>query len=384
MKFDMEKSVLAEMAEKAKRIASDSLPAEMLRGVCLECSRSEQEVSMIATDLSMSVFLKGPAEVIESGRIVINARLLFDIISHAPGDVVRFWADYKKNMVRIRSQKSTYNIMFLSAKHYPRPDMPFPEDTVKISGIPGMAAKTAFAVNEDSANRALGCICLRTHKNRIQAAASNGSCVMLTKQDADAGEEKQFLLPGKQFLKLAAMSSNEDEYSMGSIQNRVVFMKKGMMVSLETFWDVTFLDTDRVIQSVTPQYTATVDAKDMKNALDMMSVDGEIRIVNILFGKTSVIVSCNGNVSAREELPAKISMEMPKGGFYYSFKDSYHLFRLIHGIAQIKIDKNGLMLVRGRDELFFQLPRRPGEQAKKPESKAKAGNKEKTAKKAAA
>ena len=123
---------------------------------------------------------------------------------------------------------------------------------------------------------------------------------------------------------------------------------------------------------------------DMKNALDMMSVDGEIRIVNILFGKTSVIVSCNGNVSAREELPAKISMEMPKGGFYYSFKDSYHLFRLIHGIAQIKIDKNGLMLVRGRDELFFQLPRRPGEQAKKPESKAKAGNKEKTAKKAAA
>ena len=97
------------MAEKAKRIASDSLPAEMLRGVCLECSRSAQEVSMIATDLSMSIFLKEPAEVIESGRIVINARLLFDIISHAPGDVVRFWADYKKNMVRIRSQKSTYN-----------------------------------------------------------------------------------------------------------------------------------------------------------------------------------------------------------------------------------------------------------------------------------
>lgn len=384
MKFEMEQSVLAEMAEKVKKVASDSLPVEMLRGVCLECSRSAQEVSMIATDMSMSVFLKGPAEVIESGRIVINARLLFDIISHAPGDAVRFWADYKKNMVRIRSQKSTYDILFLSAKDYPKPDMPFPEDTVKISGIRKIAAKTAFAVNENSAAKALGCVCLRIHKNRIQAEASNGSCVMLTKQDADAGEEKQFLLPGKQLLKLAAMSSDEDEYSMGSIQNRVVFMKKGMMVSLETFRDVTFLDTDRVIQSVTPQYTATIEAKDMKNALDIMSVDGEIRTVNILFGKTSVIVSSDGNVSVRAELPAKVSMEMPKGGFYYSFKDSYHLFRLIQGIAQIKVEKSGVMLVRARDELFFQLPRRPGEQAKKSESKTKAGNKEKSAKKAAA
>ena len=365
MKFEMEKSVLAEMAEKAKRIASDSLPAEMLRGVCLECSRSEQEVSMIATDLSMSVFLKGPAEVIESGRIVINARLLFDIISHAPGDVVRFWADYKKNMVRIRSQKSTYNIMFLSAKHYPRPDMPFPEDTVKISGIPGMAAKTAFAVNEDSANKALGCICLRTHKNRIQAAASNGSCVMLTKQDADAGEEKQFLLPGKQFLKLAAMSSNEDEYSMGSIQNRVVFMKKGMMISLETFRDVTFLDTDKVIQSVTPQYMATLEASDLKNALDMMTLDSETLSVNILFQENAVVVKCGGKVSAETALPAKVSVETPKGGFHYSLADFYQLARVIHGMAQIKIDKNGVMLLRSRDELFFQLPKRPETHAAK-------------------
>lgn len=384
MKFEMEQSSLAEMAGKVKKIASDSLPAEILRGVYLECDEEAQEVSMIATDASMSVFLKEAAKVRESGRIVINARLLFDIISHAPGNTVSFQADYKRSAVEIRSGQSAYNILFLSAEDYPKPDMPFPEDTVRISGICGLAAKIAFAVNEDSPNKALSCVCLHTRKNRVQAAASNGSCVMLTKQDADAGEEKQFLLPKKQFLKLAAMSTDEDEYRMGAIQNRVVFMKKGMMVSLETFWDVTFLDTDRLIQSVTPQYTATVEAKDMKNALDMMSVDGEIRIVNILFGKTSVIVSCDGNVSARAELPAKISMEMPKGGFYYSFKDSYHLFRLIHGIAQIKIDKNGLMLVRGRDELFFQLPRRPGEQAKKPESKAKAGNKEKTAKKAAA
>lgn len=320
---------------------------------------------MIATDASMSVFLKETANVQESGRIVINARLLFDIISHAPGNTVSFQADYKRSAVEIRSGQSAYNILFLSAKDYPKPDMPFPEDTVRISGICGLAAKTAFAVNEDSSNLALNCVCLRTHKNRIQVAASNGACMMLTKRDIDAGEEKQFLLPMKQFLKLAAMSTDEDEYSMGAIQNRVVFMKKGMMVSLETFWDVTFLDTDRVMQSVTPQYTATVEAKDMKNALDMMSVDGEIRIVNILFGKTSVIVSCNGNVSARAELPAKVSVETPKGGFHYSLADFYQLARVIHGMAQIKIDKNGVMLLRSRDELFFQLPKRPETHAAK-------------------
>ena len=379
MKFEMEQSSLAEMAGKVKKIASDSLPAEILRGVYLECDEEAQEVSMIATDASMSVFLKEAAKVRESGRIVINARLLFDIISHAPGNTVSFQADYKRSAVEIRSGQSAYNILFLSAEDYPKPDMPFPEDTVRISGICGLAAKIAFAVNEDSPNKALSCVCLHTRKNRVQAAASNGSCVMLTKQDADAGEEKQFLLPKKQFLKLAAMSTDEDEYRMGAIQNRVVFMKKGMMVSLETFRDVTFLDTDRVIQSVTPQYMATLEASDLKNALDMMTLDSETLSVNILFQENSVVVKCGGNISAKTALPAKVSVETPKGGFHYALADLYELTRVIRGIAQIKIDKNGVMLLRSRDELFFQLPKRPERQVKKIETEAKTKAAEKAA-----
>ena len=58
MKFEMEQSSLATMAGKAKKIASDSLPAEILCGVYLECDAEAQEVSMIATDASMS--LKNP------------------------------------------------------------------------------------------------------------------------------------------------------------------------------------------------------------------------------------------------------------------------------------------------------------------------------------
>ena len=40
MKFEMEQSSLAEMAGKVKKIASDSLPAEILRGVYLEDRKS--------------------------------------------------------------------------------------------------------------------------------------------------------------------------------------------------------------------------------------------------------------------------------------------------------------------------------------------------------
>ena len=104
MKFEMQQSTLAEMSEKVKKTVNNSLSVEMLRGVYLECSEETQEVSMIATDTSMSVFLKEPARVAESGRIVMNARLLFDIISHAPGDTVSFSADYTRRMVRIKSE----------------------------------------------------------------------------------------------------------------------------------------------------------------------------------------------------------------------------------------------------------------------------------------
>ena len=70
-------------------------------------------------------------------------------------------------------------------------------------------------------------------------------------------------------------------------------------------------------------------------------------------------------VSAETALPAKVSVETPKGGFHYSLADFYQLARVIHGMAQIKIDKNGVMLLRSRDELFFQLPKRPETHAAK-------------------
>ncbi len=369
MKFEMEQRVLEEMAGKVKKIVNNSISAEILRGVYLECDEEKQEVSMIGTDTDMSIFLKERADVRESGRIVLDARLLFDIISHAPDGRVRFLMNHQKSMVRIKTEKTVYDLIFLNAKNYPKPEMPFPEDTVRISGIRSMAARTAFAVDEGSAIAALGCVCLRTHKNRMQAAATNGRCMMLAKQDIGCGNEKQFLLPKKQFLKLAAMSADEDEYIVGEVQNRVVFMKKGMMVSLETYRDVSFLDTDRVVQSIQPEYTATVEARDMKRALDLMSADKENMTVNIVFRKNTVVASCGGKYSAETQLPAKTGTETPKGGFYYSLKELCSLFRVIHGIAQIKIDRNGAVLIRSKDELFFMVPRRPVETAKKKNTK---------------
>lgn len=365
MKFEMEQSTLSEMIGKVKKIVNGSISAEILRGVYLECDEEGQEVSMIATDVDMSIFLKEKANVRESGRIVLDARLLFEIISHAPSGRVRFLTDRLKNVVRIKTEKTVYDILFLDAADYPKPDMPFPEDTVRLSGLRSMAAKTAFAVGEGGANAAIGCVCLRTHKNRMQAAASNGYCMMLTKQDIGCGNERQFLLPKKQFLKLAAMSADEDEYSVGEIQNRVVFMKKGMMVSLETYWNVSFLDTDRVIQSVEPEYMAALEAGDMRKALGMMSVDEETRTVNITFRKSGIVVRCGGKCPASVEVPAKTSRETPKEGFYYSLKDMQGLFRVISGLAQMKVGRNGTLLIRSRDELFFQVPKRPETQAKR-------------------
>lgn len=358
MKFELEQAILSEMAGKAKQIASDHSPAEILRGVYLACSEEEQEVSMIATDATLSIFLKEPAAVAESGRIVLNARLLFDIISHAPGATVRFQTDDAQGSVEIRSAQSAYELPFFSARDYPKPAMPCPEDTVKLSGIRSMAMKTAFAVQENGTNPALSCVCLRTQKNRVQAAASNGSCIMLNKRSTEhENGDRQFLLPKKLFLKFAALTTDEEDYRVGTMQNRVVFMRRDLLLSMDTFSDVTFLDTDRVLRSVKPQYTALLAAEDMKRALSLMSVGGKSLTVQLCFSEVSVTLQCDGDAAARTELAAKTSGEMPSGGFSYALKELRNLFRVIEGIVQIKIDQNGSMLIRSREELFFQLPK---------------------------
>lgn len=93
MKFSCEKLLLQNAVNTASRAvaAKSSIPA--LEGLLLTCGGESLTVS--GYNMQTGIRTKFTAEVEESGELVVNARLISEILRRLPDDVVTFTANEK-------------------------------------------------------------------------------------------------------------------------------------------------------------------------------------------------------------------------------------------------------------------------------------------------
>jgi len=354
MEFTADRLDLLELAKKAARLANENSPVEALKGICLESDEDAGEVSMIATNYEAAIFLKEKAAVSRSGKLVINAKLLTGMLTLLNGEQVTLAAD--NNKIKVSSERATYTVAYLPGEHYPKPVMPFPDETVRLSGICGLAKKTVFAVSKDNGKPALQCVCLKVKHNCAHAAACDGARMILVKSETESAGVQEFLLPAQSFRLLASISTDEDVYNAGVVGNEAVFIKRNLLFAIKLQTGV-YIDTNVIVQSVKPQYKAVTKAGSMFSALELMSVGPGAAPVNLLFTDDAVRMTRAGESgSSVIEAQAKISGDMPESGFFYNTDYLLKLFHILTGTVKIEIDSKGMMLVRAKNEIYVQAP----------------------------
>lgn len=89
-----------------------------------------------------------------------------------PGDGTSRPADHSLRHARFR-------LSALSGDKYPMPELPFPDDTLPVSGLRSLARNTLFAVAEDGVpSPPMKCVRLHVGPDGLKASASNGFCIM--------------------------------------------------------------------------------------------------------------------------------------------------------------------------------------------------------------
>lgn len=146
VKFSCEKALLQQAVSTVSRAvaAKSSIPA--LEGILLECEDVLQAVRLQHADRASGTTLD--ADIGETGRIVLNARLFGEMIRRLPDDVVVFDADEKYN-VRLTCGDASFELPGLSADDYP--DLPEVDDqysvTLEQRTLKAMIQQTSFAVS---------------------------------------------------------------------------------------------------------------------------------------------------------------------------------------------------------------------------------------------
>lgn len=377
MKLSLNRAEFLSAVKRGESIAPRDSALDILKGLLLEADSASGKLTITATNLEITLEQKIPCSVSEDGAIVLNARLAASMLEKLAGDVVTLERIPGKLLLYLRGSDAEYLIPIWERNSYPKLEIPFPEDTVLVGGIPGMARRTVFAAAQDNNKPLMKCVNLKFTKDGLRAAVGNGSCMVAARGDDKSTGNISLLLPALSLEKLARMCGEEDEFHVGTTGKAIVFLQKDFAYSARLL-EGDYIDTDRIIGSIQNQFTVLTGVQELRKALDSascMDTDGK---VCLRFEGQRLTFCCRserGNTSVALDVVPLTGM--PQGEYWYIAKQLMLCLKSLAGTVKLGVAQGSMLTLETENAYYMQTGVRPEAAA------ADQKNKKKPARKAA-
>ena len=377
MKLSLNRAEFLSAVKRGESIAPRDSALDILKGLLLEADSTSGKLTITATNLEITLEQKIPCSVSEDGAIVLNARLAASMLEKLAGDVVTLERIPGKLLLYLRGSDAEYLIPIWERNSYPKLEIPFPEDTVLVGGIPGMARRTVFAAAQDNNKPLMKCVNLKFTKDGLRAAVGNGSCMVAARGDDKSTGNISLLLPALSLEKLARMCGEEDEFHVGTTGKAIVFLQKDFAYSARLL-EGDYIDTDRIIGSIQNQFTVLTGVQELRKALDSAScVDTDGKVCLRFEGQrlTFCCRSERGNTAVALDVVPLTGM--PRGEYWYIAKQLMLCLKSLAGTVKLGVAQGSMLTLETENAYYMQTGVRPEAAA------ADQKNKKKPARKAA-
>ena len=357
MRITINRQEALALAKAAENIAPGKAAKDELQCVLLEAGE-DGKLTMAATDNEVALERRMPAEIEESGSLLINAKLFAGMLGLLDGETVTIWGEDGRQ-VNVAGGMCCYTIPILSLSNYPRAEIPFPEDTVTVKNIPHMAARTIFAASEDESKPAMRCVKLVFTSDGLKAVSYDGSRLASAKGDSMGEASVSMLIPAASLNKLTRLVSNKDELNVGTTGKCVVFMKEDFLFSARLM-EGKHIDDEMLLQSVRSAFTILTDASALYEAVSSVSVAAEEGdALSLLFRDNQIRVCCEGkHCASSQELEVVALSGTPEGEYWYSPGQLSQCLAALSGTLILEVGQNGVLVMRTDNLVCLQLSRR--------------------------
>lgn len=373
MNVQANRAELLHAAKQAASIAPSSSPLEVLKGILLEAG-SDGHLSLVATNLEVAIRIGIPCISESEDAIVVNAKLLVGMLERLGGESVTLSRNDTSLQLTVKSGKAFYQIPILGSNCFPQIEMPFPEDTIPVKGLPTMVKRITFAADKRSKERPmLQCVNLMFTSDGLKAAGSNGFCVATAKGDEHSTGDISMMVPAASLEILARISSDRDEFRVGTTGKSLVFTKKDLFFSARIL-DGEYIDTETILTKLRNQFTVLADIEELRDTLyATASIDPEGSIM-LGFDGSLLYTRCDGEYAKAVNSMSVIPLTgTPKGEFWYQSRYLMECLRITEGMTTIGVAQSGLLTVTAEKTSYLQSPiRAPASVRKAPDPKTKA------------
>ena len=272
MKFSCEKLLLQNAVNTASRAvaAKSSIPA--LEGLLLTCAGEKLTVS--GYNMQTGIRTHFPVEAAEDGELVVNARLIGEILRRLPDDVVTFTAD-EKFLIHLSCGDADFDIMGLSAADFP--ELPEVEEKYAVQiaekTLKSMIQQTSFAVSTNEARPVHMGSLFEVCADGLTVVSVDGFRLALRKEPLEKieGGAFSFVAPGTALNEVERICEQIDESVTITLGQRHILFEVGETELICRRLEGEFLDYKNAIPRRNP-INLVLDTKTMLQSLERVSV----------------------------------------------------------------------------------------------------------------
>lgn len=227
MQFSVSKNALLKELNLLQGIVEKKSTIPILSNVLIETA-NESSISLVATDLDVSLQTECAAESSRSGSIVLQARKLFEIVRNLPDAEIGFTKE-DNDWVKIVCASSEFRIVGQAKEHFPStPKADKAGVTIPAAVLNSLINRTAFAITQEESRYALNGALLSIDEGRLQMVATDGHRLALAAanldQPADGADHFKVIIPKKALIELAKLTAGaEEDLDMSRDENHLYF-----------------------------------------------------------------------------------------------------------------------------------------------------------------
>ena len=374
MNITLQRSELSDAVSRAVTVAPPASPVRELEGVLLETGADALTVT--ATNLEIALQQRLPCLSAEDDALVVSAALFNAMLRKLAGDTVTLRRAGDESALFVESGDAAYSIPTMNCKGYPRVEIPFPEDTIPVSGIPALVRRTVFAVYAQNDNPLLQCVNLKFTRDGLVGVGCDGLRMISAKGDPKSTGDVSLLVPARSLAKLARISGDGDEYRVGTTGRSIVFSRSGMIFTARIM-EADYVDTDRIIGSLQNAFTVLTDIAELRKAMDaVMQVDPSGSVC-LSFQDDRLTFSARGAFgNAATAITVTALRGTPSGQYWQTSKKLYDCLRVLSGTATLGVAQGGMLTLSTEDAFYLQPSVRPPKQRSAPEQPEETAKKE--------
>jgi DNA polymerase-3 subunit beta len=196
MIFTCEKQKILEGISIVQKAITGKSTNPILEGIYINTNKST--LTLIGSDMDVSIQTSVDATIIEEGSIVIDAKIFGEIIRKLPNSTIKI-ETIENQLLKITCEKSVFDVVYMNTSEFP--ELPEINENLTISVnqniLKNMIKGTSFAIAQDETRPILQGILFEVKNKNLNLVALDGYRLAIRNEFLDTDINMEVVIPGK-------------------------------------------------------------------------------------------------------------------------------------------------------------------------------------------